>query len=325
MLQLFRRNLVLNSLLLLPYVLIVHGGRFFINYGQEPIPNDWIYSKLLYFSGISDSTQYYLALLIVFFQSLFINKFINFSKLNQSGQLFGGLVFIILTGFHPMLFSLSGILIGTLFFILAISSIIRIYLQKSASIQIFNYGFFIGLATMFYSPYVWMLILGLLGLTVFRGLTFRDLLQMLVGFVCVFFFLSLYLYYTNQGTEYINSQWNELFSPYVFSMKYSGKGLVAFAIIITLLLLSLIRFNLFQSKLQISVKKVLDLLFWACLVSFLSILFVRISHINHLIILLVPLAVFLSIILAKIKSELQAETLHLFFALFALFLQLQNW
>ncbi len=325
MLQLFRRNLVLNSLLLLPYVLIVHGGRFFINYGQEPIPNDWIYSKLLYFSGISDSTQYYLALLIVFFQSLFINKFINFSKLNQSGQLFGGLVFIILTGFHPMLFSLSGILIGTLFFILAISSIIRIYLQKSASIQIFNYGFFIGLATMFYSPYVWMLILGLLGLTVFRGLTFRDLLQMLVGFLCVFFFLSLYLYYTNQGTEYINSQWKELFSPYVFSMKYSGKGLVAFAIIITLLLLSLIRFNLFQSKLQISVKKVLDLLFWACLVSFLSILFVRISHINHLIILLVPLAVFLSIILAKIKSELQAETLHLFFALFALFLQLQNW
>ncbi|MEP7196761.1 MAG: hypothetical protein ABI851_09580 [Saprospiraceae bacterium] len=325
MLQLFRRNMIFNNLLLLPYILVVHGGRFIINYGQDSLENSWLFDLLISRLHIGSQESYYLSIIFIFFEATLINVLVNKNKINPEGQLFPGLIFIILTGFHPMLFAFSPILIANLFFILGLLSMVSTYLMKNASLSIFNYGFYIGLATVFYSPYSWMILLGIIGLTVFRGLSIREFMQMISGFMVVFFLFYFLLYLSNTSSLYNKSQIFDFFRPYIFSLSYNGKGLIAFLIIFFLFIISFIRFVILQVKSSISTQKIYYFLFWISFFSMLTLCFSHITSLGHLIILISPLCIFLGIILSRIKNELLSETLHLFFALFALFLQLQNW
>ncbi|MEO6189638.1 MAG: hypothetical protein ABIO44_03950, partial [Saprospiraceae bacterium] len=297
MLQLFRRNILFNSILLLPYVFIVHGGRFFINYGQQKLDHTWLYDQIISSLGCSEQTLFYLSLILIFIEANLLNNLVNSTKLNSEGQLFTGLVFVILTGFHPMLFALSAVLLANLFFILALRSIISIYLMKNASLSLFNFGFFIALASIFYTPFIWMILLGIPALMIFRGFSLKELLQIMVGFLSVCLLLFFYLYLRNDGDLYYQNQVKEFFHPYLFSMQFGNKGLIAFLLIFSLFLFALIRFNLFQFKLNISLQKSFDFLFWACFISLLSTFFVKINSVSHLLILITPLTVFTSIML----------------------------
>lgn len=160
---------------------------------------------------------------------------------------------------------------------------------------------------------------------VFRGLSFRQLMQMISGLVCVAILLAMFLYVKQLSTIYFADQYASLFSPYPLAMKFGGSGLVSFVIIMILFIAALLQFSVFQIKTHIGAQKVYDFLFWACLISLFAVMFVKIDNIAPLLILIMPLSVLLAVILAKIRNLLLAETLHVFFAILALFLQLQNW
>ncbi|MFN8279959.1 MAG: hypothetical protein U0V49_06715 [Saprospiraceae bacterium] len=325
MLQLFRKNMVFNNLLLIPYILIVHSGKFFVNYGQIHLDHSWLTDQLILWSGLTDNAQFYVSLIILFVDALLLNQFVNDHKLNPDGQLFAGLVLIILSGFHPVLSGLTGLLIGSMFYILALRAVSNTYLMKNASLSIFNFGFYSGLATLFYTTYLWLVVLGIFGLIVFRGLSFRELMQLISGLVCVAILLAMFLYVKQLSAIYFADQYASLFSPYPLAMKFGGSGLVSFVIVMILFIAALLQFSVFQIKTHIGAQKVYDFLFWACLISLFSVMFVKIDNIAPLLILIMPLSVLLAVILAKIRNLLLAETLHLFFAILALFLQLQNW
>lgn len=325
MLQLFRKNISINILLLLPYIFIIHGGRFFINHEQNSLQHSWLFNSLIKWTGLSEPVMFYLSHLLIFIQAIILTHLCNRIKVVPEGQLFPALLFIILTGFHTSIFGLSGILVANLFFILAIQSICSIYLIKNASLTLFNFGMYIGLASIFYAPYIWMLLLGIFGLTVFRGFILKEFLQILTGTGTVFYLFNSYLYLKGSSSVFWQDQILDFFSPYIFSMVFNSKGMVALALILFLFVFIFIKFNIIQVKAQIAAQKFFDFLFWICLCSFFSILFCKMDTIGHIIILITPLSIFLSVVLSRVKNELLAETTHLFFALLALFLQLQNW
>ncbi len=325
MLTIFRRNILLYSLLLVPYIFIVHGGRLLVNHSPNKLLYTWAFDSLIQWLAISDQASFYVSHILVFIQAMLLTFITNRIKLIPEGQLFPALAFIILTGLHSSIFSLNAILFANLFFILALLSISSVYLLKQATLTLFNFGFFIGIASIFYPPYIWMLFLGIFGLTVYRGFNGKEFLQIISGFLIVLFLFFSTLYLKKDIDNYWNHQIKEFFNYYILSMKFSTKGLVALTLIFLLFLLSFVRFNILQLKAQISIQKTMDFLFWTSFISLFTLFFVRIESIAHIIILITPLSIFLAIIVAKIKNELMAETIHMFFALLALFLQLQNW
>lgn len=325
MLSLFRRNILLYSLLLIPYIFILHGGRLLINHSQAKLSYTWAFDSLIHWFAISEQASFYVSHILILIQAVLLTVISSRIKLIPDGQLFPALAFIILTGFHSSIFSLHAILFANLFFILAVYSMSSIYLLKQATLTLFNFGFFIGLASIFYPPYIWMLFLGIFGLTVYRGFNGKEFLQLLSGFVSVLFLFFSILYLKKDFNIYWNNQIREFYNFYILSMKFSMKGWVAFGLILLLFLFSFVRFNILQLKAQIGIQKTMDFLFWTSFIGLFTVFFVRIESIAHIIVLITPLSIFLAIIVAKIKNELMAETIHLFFALLALFLQLQNW
>ncbi|NOT38315.1 MAG: hypothetical protein HOP11_13160 [Saprospiraceae bacterium] len=325
MLKLFRRNILLNTLLLLPYIFVVHSGRFFVNYDQAEYSHSWLFQKITQSLSVSDQNYFYFSHILIFLQAYILNVIANRVKIVPEGQLFPGLVFIILTGLHTSIFGVGPVLISNLFFVLALHSICSIYLNKNAILQLYNFGFFLGIACVFYLPASWFLVLGIFGLTVFRGFNLKEFLQTLSGFFTPIFLLFSLFYINNSLDIYWNNQVKEFFSPYILSMIFTSKGLIAFSIIILLFILAFVKFNLFQIKTQIAAQKFFDFMFWTSLISFFSILFFKIDSFSHIIFLITPLSILLGVIVSKVKNELLVETIHLIFVLLGLFLQLQNW
>ncbi len=275
--------------------------------------------------GISYRFEIFLSILIIFLHALVIGRITNKYKLNQEGQLFGSLFFIIFCGFHFSTLGLNATLIANLFLTLGIYELFGIYLKKNASIQLFNFGFLVGMASLFYPPYYVFLFLGLIGIVILRGTRIKEFLQLCGGFINVYLLIYAILYIFNVEHEFWNQQIAGFFSPFIFSMKISSIGWVAFSMIILFIILNVMQYQFFQSKRSIISQKQYDILFWALFVSLWSIFFLKIEQVHHLIVLFTPLALLSGMLLTKIKNPLLKETLHLFLVIASLFLQFQNW
>jgi hypothetical protein len=311
--------------LLIPYAIVLHASAWFTRLPETPASNCWIYHKLINGIGLSYRFEVLLSTILILLHAIILGRITSKYKLNPDGQLFGSLFFILFCGFHFTTLNLNATLFANLFLTLAIYELFGIYQKKNASLQLFNFGFLIGMASLFYTPYYIFLFLGFIGIVILRGTRFKEYFQLLGGFVNVYLLVFAILYILNLDYEFWMQQIIGFFSPFIFSMKFSSSGWVAFLLLIIFIVVNLMHYQFFQSKRSIIVQKQYDLLFWALFVALWSVFFLKIDQINQIIVLFTPLALLTGMLLTKIKNPLLKETLHLFLVITSLFLQFQNW
>jgi hypothetical protein len=146
-LEFFRKNLFINSLLLLPFCLLIR-----IKGVIKPIPYNFvseressIFNNLMELVS-SNWVQGLLASLIVYMQALIINRLCIKHRIAKEMTLIPGLVYITISAVIPDLLSLSPMLIGSTFIIIAVHLLFNTYNSVAAASDIFSAGFLIGLA-----------------------------------------------------------------------------------------------------------------------------------------------------------------------------------
>lgn len=324
-LQLFRKNMLFNVLLIIPYAFILHLGAWFRPFPLIIESKSWFFN-LIFRDYIQDlSFTFFSSSILIAFQAILINRIVNKFRMNQDAQLFPGVIFILFCSFHQDTINFSPVLLANLFFILALGNILDIYVKKTVPLQLSNFGLFIGLASLFYMPYYIFIFLGIVAIILLRGLSLREVLQIIAGFFNVYFLLFTCLYFIRTEHVFFPSEANGFFRPYIFSFQIGSKGFVHFGMMILMLCTVLVQYNFFQIRRSIIIQKYYDLIFWALLISFFSMLFLDVSSVSHLIILITPICFLIGLLVTKIKNPLILETLHLIFVFSALFLQLQNW
>ena len=325
MLELFKKNAFFSIILLIPYAIILHASAWFTRIPESQSSNCWIYNKFITSFGLSYHFEIFFSILLIILHAVLIGRITSKYKLNQEGQLFGSLFFILFCGFHHSTIGLNATLVSNLFLTLAIYELFGIYLKKNASIQLYNFGFLIGVASLFYPPYFVFIFLGFIGIIILRGTRIKELVQLCGGFINVYLLIYALIYLLNLENEFWNQQVIGFFSPFIFSMKFSSIGWVAFCLLLMFIIFNLLQYQYFQSKRSIIVQKQYDLLFWALFVSLWSTFFLKIDQVSHLIVLFTPLALLSGMLLNRIKNPLLKETVHLFLMITSLFLQFQNW
>jgi hypothetical protein len=325
LLELFKKNTFFSLLLLIPYAIILHAGAWFTQIPSTNSPNCWVYNKIVTGLELSYRIEIVLSVLLIIMQAVLIGRITSKYKLNSEGQLYGSLFFILFFGFHYSTLGLNAALIANLFLTFGVGELFGVYLRKNANIQLFNFGFLIGVASIFYVPYYVFLLLGLIGIVILRGTRFKELFQLLGGFINVYLLTYALLYAFNLQSEFWDQQIIGFFSPYIFPMKIVNMGWVALGLFTIFILIGLMNYQFFQSKRTIIVQKQYDLIYWMIFVSLWSIFFLKIDHIHHLIILFTPLSFLMGSLLTRLKNPLLMETLHLFLISTSLFLQFQNW
>jgi len=121
MLGIFRHNLFINSILLLPYTIILRIYSLIYPSAYESSQVDgWINYSVFSFLLEYPRIQAIIAILIIFIQAVCINYIVNKHRLLVRPNLFPGLLYILLTSFHKEFLLLNPIILANFFLLIAL-------------------------------------------------------------------------------------------------------------------------------------------------------------------------------------------------------------
>lgn len=261
------------------------------------------------------------SVLLVFVQALIVNQMVNSTKLFARSNYVPALLYILCASmFTDMLYPGPGMLANT-FVALVMLSLSELWKRQQAFSEIYDVGFLIALASLFYAPVLAMLILMYIALGILRPFSWREWLTALLGTLTPYFLIGTYYFWIDGLPGFINEQFGQMFS---FSGMYFQAGLSVKIIgpyVLLLLLLAAWYLQATYLKSQIQVRKFLILLVWALIILFFSFLLSDGLHLKHFVIISVPLSVILSYYLLHFKKQRFAEGIHLILVLLILFFQ----
>lgn len=309
MLSLFRTNQFAFSILLLFYVLVLRLSYFF---GHTPIDmsNDGILSLFLK-NSIGDSSLLagIITVLVVFIQALLINHLANKYRLFRETTLFPGLFYILLVSCIQDFLPLSAVLLGNTFLIIAITNLLSIFKKAKCADAIFNVGFWVGIAALFYHSFGLFLLLGLLGLIVLRSFKFKEATQLISGYLLPFIFISAYYFWHNGLQSYWQNYFLNQFS--LLDLPPSRGWATYYKYIILGLLIVMGVFNQYTFEKSYKIRNYMNIFYTTLIISGLTFLFQENIQINHFLIITAPLSILLTACFLAM-SNTTAEFLHLF-------------
>lgn len=316
MLQIFRTNQLLLSVLLIAYAAVLRLAYFFV-----PIPDVPLERGLANY-WMSDLVQgqsvfcFSITIILLSIQGYIANKIFFENRLNRNLSLYSG-VFIVLVGsMLPEFLNYTPFLPANVFLLLAIQELLRAYRKLSAADTLFNVGFFIGLAALFQPIYILFLIAAGGAVISLKSGKFRDQFIIWVGTMVPLFLIGVGYFFFDKLPEYWALQWEGVFSlPQFFEWKQVP--LFPTLIMMSLLLFVILSAGQIISKTKMEVQTKIGTIYWFLAVGILCLLLSQPWHGYRWQILVPGIGLLLGIRFTEIKP-LPAEIWH-FILLIVLF------
>ena len=321
MLAFFRTNQQYLNVLLLFYLAVLRASTFVHTESLSPqghgILSKWLFSAL---PPLSIGAAI-LAFFLIFAQATLINVTVARFRVATEISLLPGVFYILLTSILPDFLPLSSIMLANTFLILSIYNLYDAYKTSRVASRIFDAGLWLGVASLFHFPYVFLFFWGIIGLGVLRGIRIKEFFMLLIGIIVPIFLQGVYCFWIGNMTAF-----SEHFTqnvgflsviPYHSSTVYVKMGLISL-----LLLLTVLASSQFFSRRNMTAQKYIGLLYWLMLVSGLIILTQKALDLNQMIVLSVPLGILLSMTFQRLTPAM-AEALHMLLVMVALVFQFE--
>lgn len=309
MLSIFRTNQAAYSLLLLFYAAVLRVSYFFNAYPVD-MANDGILSEFIK-NGLGNNyiLTGIITLFIVFGQAILINRLANKYRLFKEVTLLPGLFYILLVSAIQDFLPLSSILLGNTFLILAITSLLSIFKSAKCADAIFNVGFCLGAAALFYNAFILFLFLALLGLMVLRAFKIKEAMMMITGYILPFIFASFYFFWNDQLSIYWDTYFFKQFSFIDFRLTDNGNTYYKLIILAIFFIMGL--FNGYSFEKSYKTRNFINIFYSTLFISGFTFLFQDNIQLSHFLIIAIPLSILLTArFLAMSKTT--AELVHLF-------------
>lgn len=134
------------------------------------------------------------ATLVAVFQIVYFNYLINTRDIFPERTFWPGLLYMLFMHLSFDCMTLSPVLMSTSFLLLAFGTLVRQMDRRGATDEVFEVGFYIGVAALFYLPSALFIIWAVLSLLFYTGATFRQYSLSLFGFLFPFAATILFYY-----------------------------------------------------------------------------------------------------------------------------------
>ena len=309
MLSLFRKNLFINTILLAIFTVVLHT-KFFIHPEISPIDFP-LFDFLNTFLNLSSIVQSISTIVLVIIQATLISKYVTINRLSRALTVIPGAVFVvyIYTNLHPDNFNI--ILLANLFLILSLGSLFKIYKKYQPVSVLFNAGFFLGIATILYLPYLIFFVTLVIGLYNLRNFNLKEFLQIFFGMMSVVFLSGVYAYYFDKLDVWADIFMQSFTIPdFDFSdVHIWTRPILLIVTIVIILALS----NTLRKKKKYDAIRKIELTFSMCLLGFLSIFMIPNITLQHLIIMSFPISVLTGMVLEQKEYYYLKEFIFLLF------------
>jgi hypothetical protein len=310
-LEFFRRNLFLNVLLIVPYLIFIRLATLIY-----PTPNIYEYTgssilvgsiyELLANPFVQSST----ALILVFIQVLLINNICIKHRLASETTLLAGIAYIVLVSLSSPLLALSPIYFANLFMLLAISHAFDTYKNTKAVGNIFATGFFIAVAAIFHPPFIVFVLWGFIALITLHSFKWKEKLQYFSGIGVAFYLLYGFVYFFYNGlTSTISNFYAQLG---LFQFQNVGpEEWITIALYCFIFIIVFFSYNSYGQKTRVEVQKKIDILFWYMVFCIPAVVFSQLLHIRSLLIIAPVISILIGINLTRIKNKTAVEIVHI--------------
>lgn len=249
------------------------------------------------------------AFLFLVVQSFLINFIASRHDLLERTSFLAGLFYLVLMSSSFSLLHLHPALFANFFLILALDKIFKAYGEEEVFLEVFNVGLLIGIATLFYYPSIFFLLVLAYALIIYYVFSLRGIMAALLGFFTPIFFLSLGLYLKGTLTEDVQSTLGEISFFEVFYNPVNAYGLMFLGFIIFLVLITLVPGLGWVQEKAIRVRKRYYVMVFFFIVSVLSLIFSNYHYKSHLALLLVPVSIIAGNRFALFKKRWWPETI----------------
>ncbi|NUO00853.1 MAG: hypothetical protein HUU01_09600 [Saprospiraceae bacterium] len=313
MLSFLRTNQLAASALLIFYAALLHLSPL-LSPGESTVPvseHSGILASWLYaLTGTHGLLPSLLTLGLLSLQAVFINVLASNHRLALEVSLFPGLFYILIASSLPGFLCFSPIHMANTFLIIAIGVLMKTYKQPSCADLIFNVGFWLGVAALFYPAYLLLLFVGMAGLNVLRAYKIRERLMLLAGMIAPYLLTALYCFWDNELQLFLNTQFITPFEFWSFAKSESWTSIVELSFWLLLVLTTIGSTGIYNFKMQMQVQKKISILYWALLIGGLTTCIQKEVPIEHLLVTAVPLGILISFNFIYF-SRRWAEMLHL--------------
>jgi len=310
-LEFFKKNHLFNSLLLLPYALILR--MVVLVFPSARIPGE-IYGN--WFKEIIGSIQhwgvgsYLLSTFLVFIQAAIVNRLYIKQSMIGEINLFPGLCYILLTALHPSFIGLSSILVANTALMIGLGYLFDILKKDRQEETRFMVGLWFAVASLIFTPYLVLVIFGLISMSILKTLKIKDIFQYLTGFICPFV-ISWLVRIINNGDpkpSFLHA-FDDFGIPQIASFK-NVADIITISIMGLLLTVSLLGYTQIIARKNIHAQKKIDSMYALVFFCAVMALFPLTLSVHFLMILLIPFSLFLAIILRLIRYPAIAESIH---------------
>ena len=309
MLSFFRTNQQIANLFLIIYTLLLRGSVFFV-FPEGSIASGGVFSKSL-FSIISQESlfSFLFASFLIFLQGAVINLIVAQFRISSEVSLLPGVFFILLASAIPEFLFLSPALIANSFLILVLLELFAVYKKYQPAGNIYNTGFWVGLASLFYVPDLFFIILVLVGLGSLKAFKFKERIVVLTGFITPYILTGVYFFWTDRFSEFLQSQFTAQFGFLSFQNTSDNEYIFKLIFFSLLLLFVIISYNRYMLKKKIQSQKYISILYWFLYLAGFSAIFTHSLELGHLIVLTPALGILLSFSFLRMSKPL-AEAIH---------------
>ncbi|MDI9870144.1 hypothetical protein [Flectobacillus roseus] len=153
-----------------------------------------VYAGIDSIVGRSQFAYQFLAFFVAAFQVIYFNVVINNRDIFPKRTYLPGLMYVIFLNISIDCTTLSPVLMGTSFLLLAFGTIVKQVNRLEATDEVFEIGFLIGVATLFYPPACVFILWAIASLLFFSGATLRQHSLAMFGFLFPLFLTGLFFY-----------------------------------------------------------------------------------------------------------------------------------
>ena len=321
MLGLFRTNQLGANLLLIVYIAIARLSGFLFPSEWTPSQSGLLSQHVYQGVGTTGWLPSLIALLLVLTQAFSINILAARFRISKEVTLIPGVFYILLMSTSADSLNLTPVLLGNTFLIFALMSLFQTYKKSSVAGNIFNAGFWIGIASLFYFSNIVFVLLAILGLSTLRALRINEIFMIIIGAIIPYFLAGTFAFLVDALPQFYHLQIEDNLGFLNFDWASNWQNYTILAIFGLLSMVAIFSINIYSQKQSIQSQKYIQVLYSFMFISILTIFVQQGIRPSHLMLLAIPLSLLLPINFLSMKNKNLASTLHLIWLILVLAIQ----
>lgn len=154
-------------------------------------------------TGANKFLFFLLSIILITFQSFYLAYVVDKHELLHKRGYLAALIYAVLVIIVPHSLSFHPILIANTFFIWLLDKFFNLYKTQKPVAESFDIGLICALATMFYIPSLYMLVVFIICVNILQPFSWRNIVSALLGFISICFLVWL-IYYLTDNASHLN-------------------------------------------------------------------------------------------------------------------------